>query len=260
MNIICDHALLTGYVKGIKSIDGEMIAECAKELRLPKRQVQKPKPVAMPADLPQPVILPHPAIPPDLPKNRRRPAWLFFSSIVLVSLGIAIVFIYDNNEFWKSLHRGIDILAPSVTGETSRPEKTPPMSQEPTSVSEKSGPSLESASSVTVSRIKIPERDKTPSPSDKPVAMEKTEAVPVEAGRSTPSPSTQMERSESPVVPEPQAPMPIPPDEKITPILQMDTPLIVRFGYNSNELSPGGYDLLDRLSAYLKNTGSNHHH
>lgn len=35
INIICDHALLTGYARGIKQIDNKIIAECAEELRIP---------------------------------------------------------------------------------------------------------------------------------------------------------------------------------------------------------------------------------
>ncbi len=35
INNICDHALLTGYVKGIKKIDDKIVKECAKELRAP---------------------------------------------------------------------------------------------------------------------------------------------------------------------------------------------------------------------------------
>ncbi len=35
INIICDHALLTGYAAGAKSIDQDLIRECEKELRLP---------------------------------------------------------------------------------------------------------------------------------------------------------------------------------------------------------------------------------
>jgi general secretion pathway protein A len=35
INNICDHALLTGYVKGIKKIDAKIVKECAKELRSP---------------------------------------------------------------------------------------------------------------------------------------------------------------------------------------------------------------------------------
>jgi general secretion pathway protein A len=35
INIICDHALLTGYARGAKTIDEIVVKECAKELRIP---------------------------------------------------------------------------------------------------------------------------------------------------------------------------------------------------------------------------------
>ncbi len=35
INICCDHALLTGYVKGVKKIDAKIIRECAEELKIP---------------------------------------------------------------------------------------------------------------------------------------------------------------------------------------------------------------------------------
>lgn len=40
INIVCDHAMLTAYAKGVKTIDGKIIRECAEELRIP---VQKPQ-------------------------------------------------------------------------------------------------------------------------------------------------------------------------------------------------------------------------
>ncbi|RJP80493.1 MAG: AAA family ATPase [Desulfobacteraceae bacterium] len=36
VNILCDHALLTGYVKGSQKIDREIIRECAEDLRIPE--------------------------------------------------------------------------------------------------------------------------------------------------------------------------------------------------------------------------------
>ena len=35
INIICDHALLTGYASGVKSIDRKIILECEQELKIP---------------------------------------------------------------------------------------------------------------------------------------------------------------------------------------------------------------------------------
>ncbi|MCU0601080.1 MAG: AAA family ATPase [Desulfobacterales bacterium] len=47
INIICDHALLTGYASGVKTIDVNLIRECEKELRLPEmRDPRDPVPRA----------------------------------------------------------------------------------------------------------------------------------------------------------------------------------------------------------------------
>ena len=43
INILCDHALLTGYVKGVKTIDGEIIKECAHGLFLTRDNNDYPK-------------------------------------------------------------------------------------------------------------------------------------------------------------------------------------------------------------------------
>jgi general secretion pathway protein A len=42
INSICDHALLTGYVKGVRQIDAKIIRECAEDLRLPTEEEQVP--------------------------------------------------------------------------------------------------------------------------------------------------------------------------------------------------------------------------
>jgi general secretion pathway protein A len=47
INVMCDHALLTGYTKGMKKVDVKIIRECAKELKIPvkerKTQILKTK-------------------------------------------------------------------------------------------------------------------------------------------------------------------------------------------------------------------------
>jgi len=43
INILCDHALLIGYVKGVKTIDGEIIKECANALFLTRENNDYPK-------------------------------------------------------------------------------------------------------------------------------------------------------------------------------------------------------------------------
>jgi len=41
INVICDHALLTGFVKGKTVIDAQIIRECADELRIPIKSYEK---------------------------------------------------------------------------------------------------------------------------------------------------------------------------------------------------------------------------
>jgi general secretion pathway protein A len=43
VNIICDHALLTGYSVGKKTIDARVIKECEKELKIPLNETKKEK-------------------------------------------------------------------------------------------------------------------------------------------------------------------------------------------------------------------------
>jgi general secretion pathway protein A len=43
INIICDHALLTGYVRGVKIINAEIIKECIDELILPTKRIDDDK-------------------------------------------------------------------------------------------------------------------------------------------------------------------------------------------------------------------------
>ena len=44
INIICDHALLTGYVRGIRQITSDIVAECALELKIQPSQGEQEKP------------------------------------------------------------------------------------------------------------------------------------------------------------------------------------------------------------------------
>ena len=78
INILCDHALLSGYVKEQKVIDGAIVKECAKELKIPAHvrnrdingfahahQRPAPAPDQSPAGIPsvRPPVAP-PAVPP----------------------------------------------------------------------------------------------------------------------------------------------------------------------------------------------------
>ena len=42
INSVCDHSLLTGYVKGVQEIDAKIVKECSQELLLPREREQEP--------------------------------------------------------------------------------------------------------------------------------------------------------------------------------------------------------------------------
>ena len=64
INIICDHALVSGYSQGVNRIDADIIRECVKELRVTvgagARTVETPPPPALPAATEAPSAAPEP--------------------------------------------------------------------------------------------------------------------------------------------------------------------------------------------------------
>jgi general secretion pathway protein A len=64
INIICDHALMSGYSQGVNRIDADIIRECVKELRITvgagARTVETPPPPARPAATQAPSPAPDP--------------------------------------------------------------------------------------------------------------------------------------------------------------------------------------------------------
>ena len=45
INIICDHAMLSGYVKDTRTITAEIVSECADELRIERKKIARQKPM-----------------------------------------------------------------------------------------------------------------------------------------------------------------------------------------------------------------------
>ena len=63
INIVCDHALLTGFVQGLARITGSIVSECAEELSIrsvtPAPAPPPPEPIPLPpAGVPQPTVYP----------------------------------------------------------------------------------------------------------------------------------------------------------------------------------------------------------
>lgn len=87
-NIVCDHALMTGYVRGLDQIDADVVRECGDDLKITIG-------VSPPAEKAQPVVHPpakeaaRPAAPPtrQQPQSSTRSVFIFTAFMVLLGAG-----------------------------------------------------------------------------------------------------------------------------------------------------------------------------
>jgi general secretion pathway protein A len=109
INVMCDHALLTGYSSGLKTIHSNVIRECEPELKIPEDYStipQKPpssenllrKPVATP---PSVESIPHQAYPPSTSQSKYRihPILIGFLGILVGFMGYYLL--------WPKTHRSM---------------------------------------------------------------------------------------------------------------------------------------------------------
>lgn len=269
INIICDHALLTGYVKGVTTLDAGIIAECAKELRLPKRKADIPAtaaPAAAPAALPLP-IAPLP-IAASAGKRRSFPVLLLFFLLVV---GAVSLYGFMGEDSRVSLRGGVDRLILAVIGHVGRgaPETTP----SPDKRTPLRDEALLSSSAVTEERL-VPETISAPIAPVRSADAEKTVAArvpstpgidpvsnpisgpvavsgdPIRQERLSPGREGEVPASEMNLAARPQAyevraaSVPVAPE--------IASRILVRFEFNSNDLTPEAYGTLNDLAAYLK--------
>ncbi len=113
INIICDHCLLTGYVKEKKVIDAEIVRECARDLKIPgrKRSPQRPQRPLPPqaATLPEESTAEPPT--PWVPRKQfRYKGLLQILSVLIAILLFLLIFMPD------SLVKTYDSMMPKVSG------------------------------------------------------------------------------------------------------------------------------------------------
>lgn len=260
INIVCDHALLTGYVRNNATISAEMIVECAGELRLPKRQTAPPPVPDLSAPTPPPPVLPTGTSPRRVPSRSRWPIVILF--FLLFLLALAWLFPLDQGRVWESLHRGIDRLAVVVTGEAPRRASPPPVAAKALVAPQPASPVAPVSSPPVVSQPVYP----SPPAKQHPVApVDSSPAhplpssveipVPLGAAASHPVGSSDVPAAAAKVGPSSPDPLVTAPDpaprEPIRVVADIDSPLTVRFGYNSNDLSAQGYEKLNQLGDYL---------
>ncbi len=141
INILCDHALLTGFTKEIKIIDEKIIYECVKDLSLPVPGKQKVRQLPMERDYPEeskPVVVqkkvlqthentdPKPVQ--DRPETHGpKPVRKSFSVLALLLMLMAGAVLYDFGLFVKSAHFVQSLWKDVVTRVWANPEEKVPI-------------------------------------------------------------------------------------------------------------------------------------
>ncbi len=94
INIICDHALLTGFVKGKDTIDESIIRECIKDLQIPTREGAGKSDAYQIGDKQKALI----SIARIKEKSEKRPAFYAFAAGCVILLALYVVgYLYDSS-------------------------------------------------------------------------------------------------------------------------------------------------------------------
>jgi general secretion pathway protein A len=230
INIICDLALLTGYVEEAKTIGPQIIRECARELEIkshapapdPAQAPPAAPPVAESVD-PARVAAPAAAPPAPLPRAGWSPLDRFIGLVVLALLiFITVLFLQDRRASYNGRR---DVLAPPVAGvgrEAVVGENTP-----------SAAPHRPAAPAGAVAAP-------SPAPAQAPAASDQQPALRGDAGGADSSVGAPPAEPPAPVAAPPASSLPAPP-EKIR----------VFFMYNSNEMSAEAYTTLDQAAMLL---------
>ncbi len=256
INVICDHCLLTGYVKEQKIINADTVKECAKELKIPKwvrnRDINgftNTQPAESPEGRFENTARPPKALKPERPPSYREPSdhnkhpfnWifgvlLFFVFLLFAWFYLSPVFFPDSlNEFRQDMFE----VKQKITNKF--PDAHDGLKMEAAStpvIPENSKPALNSPDETPDSsnQIKNENQTLTIQPDDLPVEKESTndsvqisqikKILPIQDDNLKKQDQTDAD-IEKPLIP------PLP-KEKI----------IVRFKYNTNDYANGGYQKL----------------
>lgn len=232
INIVCDHALLTGYVQGVARITGSIVSECAEELRIHSVTPAPPPPEPAAWPPPAPTVYPTPA-----PSPEKDSGLSTAQTMLVVIIGI-LCFVAG-------------LLVFSMRDRPAQPEATAPR---------ETGGAAAVAVSVTkeapppvAAAVRIPPNETAaqapvdPSPAPPPSATAPAEvrgAGPdtVEAPWMKPAPA-----------PPPVAPVAEPTNREAPAVdMALTTEILrVNFQMDSNELTPEGMQDLDRAAALL---------
>jgi general secretion pathway protein A len=220
MNILCDHALLTGYSYNLKSIDKKVIKECEKELDIPVEigaddgideeinfPIPNTPPAAAPAAPTKPVIT--------------RKAGIIAAIVMLLVFG---VYFFFESKISESPRWSMDDIAPQ----------------------DYQGPAPEELKAIENAKVKADE-EKAVTPENKAPSGEETT-------------DSQKQEEEKPTIAENPPDVSNEPDKALSKQPEIppfpERKILIFFKHNSNELPDASYQILDRLADFMLRSNS----
>lgn len=284
INVICDHALLTGYARGAALIDGQIIKECADELRIPVKIAIHPqnnierapdsKSIAVAAaktendensNSNEPMPIPAQSMEPPEPVSANTsapgPASVYLKGLYALVFALLIGVVgYFVGQFSGEEKARYDTESLPPDSATSRLEK------------ENVSPSINMDRQTVVPEQRIPAIPVLPEEKNPPVVPEKpaqlSDETQADSGvvvtTSTDSEKTeQVKQMPSEELPPEKPPavkpvqtglLEIEPEstvETIAPLPLIKEKVMIQYEFDSNEIKKGSYSTLDRIAAYL---------
>ena len=233
INVICDHALLTGFVRETKTIGPSIIRECQSELTLNSKGETQP---------------PQAFLSRNANSKKRSRLWpvLYTALAVLVLASTYVVFYQEKYEPYikkvktyyrqfvsldggKPVHKTITPAAPPVP--ESRPNRTKTTTSEPDRTKLRKAPKSASIGEG------LEDQDKT-------IAKQTSalQEIPLSGGGSEANPSVNpsVKREDGP-----------PPLDRVAVSIDEDFKMVVPFDYDTNEISPEAHSDLDQVASSM---------
>lgn len=242
INIICDHALLTGYVNDQKKIRSEIIKECANELKIP--YYTKPPDIRATPEADLIEEKPEVIYAPRVTAKSKMPMYLIFIIVLVTWLSIVGLFVLNSN-------KKPDIAA-IVVPEEIRENSIDPITNHETSVEDEAdGDKGEEPEETIIETDPSEIVEKTPEQNEKPlqaplIEEEKSLKETIAAKEKEINVAEVDAEQQNAIKSEPVETLSL---ERIIEIYGPE-PYVV-FGFDSNSLENESYKLLDDVAALL---------
>jgi general secretion pathway protein A len=249
INIVCDHALLTGFVQGVARITGSIVSECAEELRI--HSVTPAPPPPEPASWPPPAMPVPTVYPTPTPSPEKDRGLSSAQTMLVVIIGIMcfvaglLVFSIRNRPAQPEAATTEETGKAAPVVASISEEGTSPATEASQTPLEDSPPVTAAVRIPTDSAVTQPPVDQSSDPSPVPAATTAAQGADPDAAEApwlkpAPKPAPVASVAETSTRQKPAVDM----------ALTTET-LRVNFQMDSNELTPEGMQDLDRVAALL---------